>query len=102
MLPSKTADVRVGDAVSSPVGGIDAAVRRVRQTPRGGGLGLLAQATAGRQGGVAPPQGGRVVEESEAPAAWVLSDRAGNRVCIASWPDGAEPGSAAGNGSGGD
>ena len=35
--------------------------------------------------------GGRVVEESEAPAWWVLSDRAGNRVCIASWPDGAEP-----------
>jgi 4a-hydroxytetrahydrobiopterin dehydratase len=36
--------------------------------------------------------GGRVVDESEAPAGWVLSDRAGNRVCIASWPDGAEPG----------
>lgn len=35
--------------------------------------------------------GGRVVEESEAPAGWVLSDHAGNRVCIASWPDGAEP-----------
>ena len=35
--------------------------------------------------------GGRVVEESEAPAGWILSDRAGNRVCIASWPDGAEP-----------
>lgn len=34
--------------------------------------------------------GGRVVEESEAPAWWVLADRAGNRVCIASWPDGAE------------
>jgi 4a-hydroxytetrahydrobiopterin dehydratase len=33
--------------------------------------------------------GGRVVEESEAPAWWVLADRAGNRVCIASWPDGA-------------
>jgi 4a-hydroxytetrahydrobiopterin dehydratase len=35
--------------------------------------------------------GGRVVEDHEAPAWWVLSDRAGNRVCIASWPDGAEP-----------
>jgi 4a-hydroxytetrahydrobiopterin dehydratase len=35
--------------------------------------------------------GGRVVEESAAPAWWILSDRAGNRVCIASWPDGAEP-----------
>jgi 4a-hydroxytetrahydrobiopterin dehydratase len=34
--------------------------------------------------------GGRVVEESRAPAWWVLADRAGNRVCIASWPDGAE------------
>ena len=39
-----------------------------------------------------------MVEESEAPAWWVLSDRAGNRVCIASWPDGAEPD---GNGAGG-
>jgi 4a-hydroxytetrahydrobiopterin dehydratase len=37
--------------------------------------------------------GGRVVEDSDAPAWWVLSDRAGNRVCIASWPDGAEPSS---------
>lgn len=33
--------------------------------------------------------GGRVVDESEAPAWWVLSDRAGNKVCIAAWPDGA-------------
>jgi 4a-hydroxytetrahydrobiopterin dehydratase len=33
--------------------------------------------------------GGRIVDESEAPAAWILSDRAGNRVCIAAWPDGA-------------
>jgi 4a-hydroxytetrahydrobiopterin dehydratase len=33
--------------------------------------------------------GGRIVEDSEAPAAWVLADRAGNRVCIAAWPDGA-------------
>jgi 4a-hydroxytetrahydrobiopterin dehydratase len=32
--------------------------------------------------------GGRVVE-SHAPAAWILADRAGNRVCIAAWPDGA-------------
>jgi 4a-hydroxytetrahydrobiopterin dehydratase len=35
--------------------------------------------------------GGRVVEESEAPAAWILADRAGNRVCIAAWPDGSLP-----------
>jgi 4a-hydroxytetrahydrobiopterin dehydratase len=33
--------------------------------------------------------GGRVVDDSEAPACWILADRAGNRVCIASWPDGA-------------
>jgi len=33
--------------------------------------------------------GGRIVEESGAPASWILSDRAGNRVCIAAWPDGA-------------
>jgi 4a-hydroxytetrahydrobiopterin dehydratase len=35
--------------------------------------------------------GGRIVDESEAPAVWILSDRAGNRVCIVSWPDGAIP-----------
>jgi 4a-hydroxytetrahydrobiopterin dehydratase len=35
--------------------------------------------------------GGRIVEESEAPAAWILADPAGNRVCIAAWPDGARP-----------
>jgi 4a-hydroxytetrahydrobiopterin dehydratase len=33
--------------------------------------------------------GGRIVEQSEAPAAWILADRAGNKVCIAAWPDGA-------------
>lgn len=33
--------------------------------------------------------GGRVVDESNAPAHWTLSDRAGNRVCICAWPDGA-------------
>lgn len=62
----------------------------------------VAREHAVRRRDAALAAGGRVVEESEAPAAWVLSDRAGNRVCIASWPDGAEPGSAAGNGSGGD
>jgi 4a-hydroxytetrahydrobiopterin dehydratase len=35
--------------------------------------------------------GGRIVDESEAPASWILSDRAGNKVCIAAWPDGATP-----------
>jgi 4a-hydroxytetrahydrobiopterin dehydratase len=31
--------------------------------------------------------GGQIVDESSAPAWWILSDRAGNKVCIASWPD---------------
>ena len=33
--------------------------------------------------------GGRVVFESEDNESWTLSDRAGNRVCITAWPDGA-------------
>ena len=33
--------------------------------------------------------GGRIIDESEAPGAWILADRAGNKVCIAAWPDGA-------------
>jgi 4a-hydroxytetrahydrobiopterin dehydratase len=33
--------------------------------------------------------GGRIVDESEAPSSWILADRAGNKVCVASWPDGA-------------
>ena len=33
--------------------------------------------------------GGRVVDESSAPGTWILADRAGNKVCIAAWPDGA-------------
>jgi 4a-hydroxytetrahydrobiopterin dehydratase len=36
--------------------------------------------------------GGRVVDDSHAPGVWILADRAGNRVCIASWPDGAPEG----------
>lgn len=32
--------------------------------------------------------GGRIVDESHAPAHWTLADRAGNRVCICAWPDG--------------
>ena len=35
--------------------------------------------------------GGRIVDDSEAPGTWILADRAGNKVCIASWPDGAGP-----------
>ncbi len=33
--------------------------------------------------------GGRVIDDSEAPASWILADSAGNKVCIAAWPDGA-------------
>ena len=32
--------------------------------------------------------GGRIVDESHAPAHWTLADRAGNQVCICAWPDG--------------
>lgn len=35
--------------------------------------------------------GGRIVDNSEAPGWWTLSDGAGNRVCIAAWPDGSAP-----------
>jgi 4a-hydroxytetrahydrobiopterin dehydratase len=31
--------------------------------------------------------GGRVVDDSEAPNSWILADPAGNKVCIAAWPD---------------
>jgi len=33
--------------------------------------------------------GGSLVTDSDAPEAWILADRAGNKVCIAAWPDGA-------------
>jgi 4a-hydroxytetrahydrobiopterin dehydratase len=33
--------------------------------------------------------GGRIVDDSGAPASWILADRSGNKVCIAAWPDGA-------------
>lgn len=45
------------------------------------------QAEARMQAAVAA--GGRIVDESEAPSAWILSDRAGNKVCVTAWPDGA-------------
>jgi 4a-hydroxytetrahydrobiopterin dehydratase len=32
--------------------------------------------------------GGRVVEDT-APESWILQDRAGNKVGVAAWPDGA-------------
>ena len=34
--------------------------------------------------------GGRIVDDAGAPSSWILADRAGNKVCIAAWPDGAE------------
>ncbi|MDR6864988.1 VOC family protein [Phycicoccus sp. 3266] len=40
--------------------------------------------------------GGHVIDHSAAPAAWILSDDGGNRVCVAAWPDGAEPTAAGG------
>ena len=33
--------------------------------------------------------GGRIVRDADAPEAWILADRAGNKVCVAAWPDGA-------------
>lgn len=33
--------------------------------------------------------GGRIVRHWSAPEAWTLADRAGNRVCLCGWPDGA-------------
>ena len=35
--------------------------------------------------------GGRIVDDADAPAGWILADPAGNRVCIAAWPDGSVP-----------
>ena len=35
--------------------------------------------------------GGRIVDDADAPASWILADRAGNRVCVAAWPDGSVP-----------
>lgn len=32
--------------------------------------------------------GGRMVHDADAPEGWILADSAGNRVCIAAWPDG--------------
>jgi 4a-hydroxytetrahydrobiopterin dehydratase len=33
--------------------------------------------------------GGRIIHDGDAPEGWILSDSAGNRVCVAAWPDGA-------------
>jgi 4a-hydroxytetrahydrobiopterin dehydratase len=49
----------------------------------------LAREQAEQRLAAALAAGGRIVDESNAPASWILADRAGNRVCIAAWPDGA-------------
>ena len=49
----------------------------------------VARQEARRRLDAAVAAGGRVVDDSEAPGAWILADRAGNKVCIAAWPDGA-------------
>lgn len=36
--------------------------------------------------------GGKIVYSDAAPGTWILSDKSGNRVCIASWPDRGEAG----------
>jgi 4a-hydroxytetrahydrobiopterin dehydratase len=42
--------------------------------------------------------GGRIVDDADAPAGWILADRAGNKVCIAAWPDGSVAASSAADG----
>lgn len=49
----------------------------------------VAREVADRRLAAALAAGGRIVDASEAPSAWILADRAGNKVCIAAWPDGA-------------
>jgi 4a-hydroxytetrahydrobiopterin dehydratase len=51
----------------------------------------LAREAAEARVAAAVAAGGRIVDDSEAPGAWILADRAGNKVCIAAWPDGAGP-----------
>jgi 4a-hydroxytetrahydrobiopterin dehydratase len=49
----------------------------------------LAREQAEARVAAAVAAGGLVVDDSEAPSNWILSDRAGNKVCVAAWPDGA-------------
>ena len=49
-------------------------------------------ASTRRHGSPPPsPQAAGSWTTSEAPGAWILADRAGNKVCIAAWPDGSVP-----------
>jgi len=47
----------------------------------------LAREQAEHRVAAAVAAGGRVIDDANAPAGWILADRAGNRVCIATWPD---------------
>ncbi|GAB3747325.1 VOC family protein [Microlunatus parietis] len=48
----------------------------------------LAREQAEERFAAAVAAGGRVVEDN-GPASWLLADRAGNKVCLTAWPDGA-------------
>jgi 4a-hydroxytetrahydrobiopterin dehydratase len=48
----------------------------------------LAHEQAAARVAAAVAAGGRVVAQTKDPASWILADRAGNKVCIAAWPDG--------------
>jgi 4a-hydroxytetrahydrobiopterin dehydratase len=50
----------------------------------------LAREEAEHRVAAALESGGRIVEETNAPGSWVLADRAGNKVCVVAWPDGAD------------
>ncbi|MGH3159831.1 MAG: VOC family protein [Streptosporangiaceae bacterium] len=56
----------------------------------------VAREQAGQRLAAALAAAGRIVDDSSAPAAWTLADRAGNRVCISAWPDGSSRPAAAG------
>ena len=47
----------------------------------------VAHEEAERRLAAAVAAGGRVVHEGRTPGWWVLSDKSGNKVCIATWPD---------------
>jgi 4a-hydroxytetrahydrobiopterin dehydratase len=50
----------------------------------------LARDAAERRVAAAVEAGGRLVDASNAPGSWILADRAGNKVCVVAWPDGAD------------
>ncbi len=51
----------------------------------------LAREQAAARADAAIAAGGRVVHELREHGHWILADRAGNKVCIAAWPDGSAP-----------